>query len=106
MIGTAASPITALSAKLMTMNRNSRATIPQAPFCGRSSLILPTSHPQNDVALCRPISGPAGQLSPGEPPRLGCNGGVGALAQLRVLGRDRNPEAGADRRQRLRQETL
>ena len=39
MIGTAAIPITALSAKLITMNRNSRATISQASFgvsaCGR-----------------------------------------------------------------------
>src|SRR5271155_3410145 len=32
MIGTAAIPITALSAKLISMNRNNRATISQAPF--------------------------------------------------------------------------
>ena len=31
-IGTAAIPITALSAKLITMNRNSRATISQVSF--------------------------------------------------------------------------
>src|SRR6516162_9752535 len=32
MIGTAAIPITALSAKLISMNRNSRKTVSQAPF--------------------------------------------------------------------------
>jgi len=32
MIGTAAIPITALSAKLISMNRNNRATISQASF--------------------------------------------------------------------------
>ena len=32
MIGTAAIPITALSAKLISMNRNNRATTSQAPF--------------------------------------------------------------------------
>jgi hypothetical protein len=32
MIGTAAIPITALSAKLISMNRNNRETISQAPF--------------------------------------------------------------------------
>ena len=39
MIGTPANPIMALSAKLIIMNRNSRATITHAPFSGRTSVM-------------------------------------------------------------------
>src|SRR5215467_6480884 len=42
MIGTAAIPITALSAKLISMNRNNSATISQASFGGRALPVLAT----------------------------------------------------------------
>src|SRR5271167_3415701 len=39
MIGTPANPMMALSAKLIIMKKNSRATIVQAPFSGRTSVM-------------------------------------------------------------------
>src|SRR6516162_7737661 len=51
MIGTAAIPITALSAKLISMNRNNRATISRAPFGVSVWWIVAT--PRDRATVCQ-----------------------------------------------------
>jgi len=51
MIGTAAIPITALSAKLISMNRNSRATMSHAPLSSPAAIRSPASLPNLPRAI-------------------------------------------------------
>ena len=64
MIGTPAKPMIALSAKLIIMKKNSRATIAQPPFCATGPLVAGTGRPPT-LSIAEGLSMAIHRTSPG-----------------------------------------